>query len=127
MGASIETTLELWASSLREVKGRMRGLFTQERVAASANLFLDGLLGNERRKTGWMRAEAAGDPGPWRHRQFWAGGAGTRMGYATSCEIMLSRTSPRMTLSWSSMRPASSSRAGHPAASRANMPVRLAR
>jgi hypothetical protein len=28
-GASIETTLELWASSLREVKGRMRGLFTE--------------------------------------------------------------------------------------------------
>lgn len=67
-GASIETTLELWASSLREVKGRMRGLFTQERVAASASLFLDGLLGNERRKTGWMRAEAAGDPGPWRQQ-----------------------------------------------------------
>ncbi|WFS24863.1 IS701 family transposase [Rhizobium rhododendri] len=68
MGASIETTLELWASSLREVKARMRGLFTQERVAASANLFLDGLLGDERRKTGWMRAEAAGDPGPWRQQ-----------------------------------------------------------
>jgi len=46
----------------------MRALFTQERVAASANLFLDGLLGDERRKTGWMRAEAAGDPGPWRQQ-----------------------------------------------------------
>lgn len=67
-GASIETTLELWASSLRDVKGRMRGLFTQERVAASAGAFLDGLLGDERRKTGWMRAEAAGDPGPWRQQ-----------------------------------------------------------
>lgn len=67
-GASIETTLELWASSLRDVKARMRGLFTQDRVAASANLFLDGLLGEERRKTGWMRAEAAGDPGPWRQQ-----------------------------------------------------------
>ena len=67
-GASIETTLELWASSLRDVKARMRVLFTQERVAASANLFLDGLLGAERRKTGWMRAEAAGDPGPWRQQ-----------------------------------------------------------
>jgi len=67
-GASIETTLELWASSLRDVKARMGGLFTQERVAASAGLFLDGLLGNERRKTGWMRAEAAGDPGPWRQQ-----------------------------------------------------------
>ena len=68
MGASIETTLELWASSLRDVKARMRGLFTQGRVATSANLFLDGLLGDERRKTGWMRAEAAGDPGPWRQQ-----------------------------------------------------------
>ena len=67
-GASIETTLELWASSLRDVKVRMRPLFTQERVAASAGLFLDGLLGAERRKTGWMRAEAAGDPGPWRQQ-----------------------------------------------------------
>src|SRR6267154_2245904 len=67
-GASIETTLELWASSLREVKKRIKPLFTQARVAASANLFLDGLLGDERRKTGWMRAEAAGDPGPWRQQ-----------------------------------------------------------
>jgi SRSO17 transposase len=67
-GASIETTLELWASSLRDVKERIRPLFTQERVAASARAFLDGLLSNERRKTGWMRAEAAGDPGPWRQQ-----------------------------------------------------------
>src|SRR4051812_40474564 len=66
--ASIETTLELWSSSLRDVKTCIRSLFTQERVSASANLFLDGLLGDERRKTGWMRAEAAGDPGPWRQQ-----------------------------------------------------------
>jgi SRSO17 transposase len=68
MGLSIEATLELWASSLRDVKARIRPLFTQERVASSAGLFLDGLLGDERRKTGWMRAEAAGDPGPWRQQ-----------------------------------------------------------
>jgi SRSO17 transposase len=67
-GASIEATLELWASSLRDVKARIRPLFTQERVAASAGQLLDGLLGEERRKTGWMRAEAAGDPGPWRQQ-----------------------------------------------------------
>jgi SRSO17 transposase len=67
-GLSIEATLELWASSLRSVKERIRPLFTQDRVAASAGLFLDGLLGDERRKTGWMRAEAAGDPGPWRQQ-----------------------------------------------------------
>src|ERR687891_2257528 len=37
-------------------------------MAHSAGRFLDGLLGPERRKTGWMRAEAAGDPGPWRQQ-----------------------------------------------------------
>jgi SRSO17 transposase len=68
MVAPIETTLELWASSLRDVKRRMRGLFAQERAAVNAGLFLDGLLSDERRKTGWMRAEAAGDPGPWRQQ-----------------------------------------------------------
>jgi hypothetical protein len=36
-----------------DVKARMRPLFTQERVAASAGLFLDGLLGDEPRKTGF--------------------------------------------------------------------------
>ena len=67
-GVAVEDALELWAASLRDVKGRIRPLFTQERVAVSAGLFLDGLLGPERRKTGWMRAEAAGDPGPWRQQ-----------------------------------------------------------
>jgi SRSO17 transposase len=67
-GASVEDTLTLWASSLRDAKQRIRPLFTQERVAASAGQFLDGLLGNEPRKTGWMRAEASGDPGPWRQQ-----------------------------------------------------------
>src|ERR1700747_3568600 len=43
-------------------------LFTQERVAAPAAQFLAGRLGNEPRKTGWMRSEAAGDPGPWRQQ-----------------------------------------------------------
>jgi SRSO17 transposase len=54
--------------SLRDVKGRIAPLFRQERMARSAGLFLDALLGPERRKTGWMRAEAAGDPGPWRQQ-----------------------------------------------------------
>ena len=67
-GASIEATLELWASSLGEVKRRVRPLFAQDRAATNAGLFVDGLLGDERRKTGWMRAEAAGDPGPWRQQ-----------------------------------------------------------
>jgi len=58
----------LWAASLRDVKQLIRPLFTQERVATNAGLFLEGLLGDEPRKTGWMRAEAAGDPGPWRQQ-----------------------------------------------------------
>jgi SRSO17 transposase len=67
-GGTVEVTLELWAWSSRDVKGRIRPLFQQERMAASAGLFLDALLGPERRKTGWMRAEAAGDIGPWRQQ-----------------------------------------------------------
>src|ERR671917_459619 len=67
-GGSVEATPELWASSLRDVKGRIRPLFRQARMAHSAARFLDALLGPERRKTGWMRAEAAGDPGPWRQQ-----------------------------------------------------------
>ncbi|MGW9822020.1 SRSO17 transposase [Methylorubrum extorquens] len=66
--ASLESTLELWSTTLRQTKQRIRPLFAAPSVAASANAFLDGLLGGERRKTGWMRAEAAGDPGPWRQQ-----------------------------------------------------------
>src|SRR3954454_5338276 len=66
--ASLETTLELWSTTLRQAKHRIRPLFAAPPVAASANAFLDGLLGAERRKTSWMRAEAAGDPGPWRQQ-----------------------------------------------------------
>src|SRR5947209_16498846 len=66
--ASIEETLALWAASLGEIKKRIRPLFGQERVAKNAGLFLESLLGDEQRKTGWMRAEAAGDPGPWRQQ-----------------------------------------------------------
>jgi SRSO17 transposase len=47
----------------------MRPLFAQDRTAASASAFIDGLLSEEQRKTGWMRAEAAGDPGPWRQQE----------------------------------------------------------
>jgi len=40
-GVSIEDTLSLWAGSLREAKQRIRPLFTQDRVAASAGRFLE--------------------------------------------------------------------------------------
>jgi SRSO17 transposase len=67
-GATVEATLALWSAALGEVKGKIRPLFGHASVADSAAAFLDGLLGPERRKTGWMRAEAAGDPGPWRQQ-----------------------------------------------------------
>jgi SRSO17 transposase len=53
---------------LREGKNRLRPLFKHPSVAESAASYIDGLLGPERRKTGWMRAEAAGDAGPWRQQ-----------------------------------------------------------
>src|SRR5215212_2494186 len=67
-GVAIEQMLELWCVELRQVKAHLKSLFAHPSVAASAAAFLDGLLGPERRKTGWMRAEAAGDPGPWRQQ-----------------------------------------------------------
>ena len=88
IGASIETTRELWASSLREVKKRIRPLFAQERAALNAGLFVDGLLGDERRKTGWMRAEAAGDPGLWRQQAVLGRDRWMPMHCATWCATM---------------------------------------
>jgi SRSO17 transposase len=67
-GMAIEQMLELWCGELRQVKAQLRSLFAHPSVGASAAAFLDGLLGPERRKTGWIRAEAAGDPGPWRQQ-----------------------------------------------------------
>ena len=67
-GVAIEQMLELWCAELRQVKAHLRSLFAHPSVATSAAAFLDGLLGPERRKTGWMRAEAAGDLGPGRQQ-----------------------------------------------------------
>jgi len=67
-GVAVEDLLELWAGELRGTKARIRPLFAHPSLEASASSFLDGLLGSERRKTGWMRAEAAGDKGPWRQQ-----------------------------------------------------------
>ncbi len=66
--ASVEDVLTLTREALRDTKARMRPVFGQERIAAAAGRFLETLLSNEPRKTGWMRAEAAGDPGPWRQQ-----------------------------------------------------------
>ena len=67
-GVAIEQMLELWCVELRQVKADLKFLFAHPSVATSAAAFLDGVLGPERRKTGWMRAEAAGDSGPWRQQ-----------------------------------------------------------
>src|SRR5919202_4311574 len=67
-GASVEDVVGLWSAGLHEIKGRRRPWFAHPSVAASAAAFVDGLLGPERRKTGWMRAEAVGDAGPWRQQ-----------------------------------------------------------
>jgi SRSO17 transposase len=67
-GVAIEQMLELWCVELRQVKADLQFLFAHPSVASSAAAFLDGVLGPERRKTGWMRAEAAGDLGPWRQQ-----------------------------------------------------------
>lgn len=68
MAVSMEVMLELWPLALRDGKERLRPLFKHVSVADSAALYIDGLFGPERRKTGWMRAEAAGDAGPWRQQ-----------------------------------------------------------
>ncbi|WP_147023514.1 IS701 family transposase, partial [Microvirga aerophila] len=65
-GVAVEQMLELWCVELRQVKAHLKSLFAHPSISAAA--FLDGLLGPERRKTGWMRAEAAGDSGPWRQQ-----------------------------------------------------------
>src|SRR5512135_2428722 len=67
-GVAVEDLLGLWSGKLCDAKAKLRPLFAAGTTAESAAAFLDGLLGPERRKTGWMRAEAAGDKGPWRQQ-----------------------------------------------------------
>ena len=72
-GASIETTLELWASWLRAVKARTRVLFTQERGGVGGTI--SGWAAWRRAAQDWLdsgrgggRSGAvapAGDPWPW--------------------------------------------------------------
>src|ERR1700733_14238613 len=62
--ASVEETLALWAASLREIKQRIRPLFKQERVARNVGLFLEGLLGDEQRKTGFVLRPLRHDADP---------------------------------------------------------------
>ena len=66
-GASIEA-LELWALSLREVKEPDATAVRAGARSVERGVVCRRAARDERRKTGWMRAEAAGDPGPWRQQ-----------------------------------------------------------
>ena len=126
-GASIGQTLGLWSGELCTIQAQLQCLFGHASVAASAAAFLDGLLGPERRKTGWMRAEAAGDPGPWRQQAVLGRGR-----WDADALRDLVRDYALATLAvpepcWSSTRPASSSRAPHPAGCSGSTPARRAR
>ena len=81
--------LALWAASLREIRNGYARC-SRKSVSLNAGLFLEGLLGDEQRTTGWMRAEAAGDPGPWRQQAILGVGIGTLMPCAISCATMSS-------------------------------------
>src|SRR3954464_4361586 len=96
--ASLETTLELWSTTLRQAKHRIRPLFAAPSVAASAHAFLDGPLGAERRKTGrrgaaGRRGESAAGceprrlviPAPGGSRPSWGAATGTQMLCAMWC------------------------------------------
>ena len=101
-GVAIEDLLELWSAELR--KAKLSWLISHPSVVASTAAFLDTLLGPERRKTGWMRAEAAGDVGPWRQqavlgRSHWEADALRDV-------TMPSRRWPKATRCWSSTRAA---------------------
>ena len=78
-GASIKQTLELWALSLRDGKSRLRPLFSQERGAVSAGLFLARLPGDARRRPDGCERRRPVIPVPGGSRPFWGMGVGTRM------------------------------------------------
>lgn len=121
-----DASIEDHAGAVGTVASRREGSYARLVHAVTSCSVSVFLLSDERRKTGWMRAEAAGDPRPWRIRLF-VPGAGTRTGFATLCGSLLSRTSTHRTEFWSLMRPDSSSRARHPVVLRVNKSGRRAR
>ena len=103
-GGSVEATLELWASSLRAVKGRIRPLFQQARMAALARHLV------EQRRIEAALDQHAAEPheaGALRHRlvdREAAKRAGTRRGRPVlrpacvsdrSCHVAISRVRTR--------------------------------
>lgn len=49
-------------------EGKQAPAILSEAGSGPGGAFLDGLLGAERRKAGWMWLEAEGDPKPWRQQ-----------------------------------------------------------
>jgi len=55
-----------WETELAALKMRLASVFRRSEVKATAGAFLDGLLSNVSRKTGWQMAEQAGLERPYR-------------------------------------------------------------
>jgi hypothetical protein len=104
-GTSIEATLELWESSLREVKGRMRPLFTQERVPSRQGRFWTAFLALSGARPAGCGLKRRAILAPGASRPFWAEDNGTPMRCATSCAPTCWRPWPIRT-PWSSPRKA---------------------
>lgn len=107
--SSIQATLEYWALPLREVKARMRGSFTQEHFAASADLFLACLLVTSALRQVGCRLRRVVIQARGGNKASWVAAAGKPMDSAISCkisEITLSSTLIQMLLAFSSMGPA---------------------
>ena len=55
-----------WEQELCSWKARLGPVFRRRQLRETGGAFLDGLMSGIERKTGWMMAEQAGLPGPWR-------------------------------------------------------------
>src|SRR3954462_12785526 len=83
--ASLETTLELWSTTLRQAKHRIRPLFAAPSVAASAHAFLDGLLGPSGASPAGGEPRPLVIPAPGASRPSWGAATGTQMLCAMWC------------------------------------------
>ena len=97
-GASIETTPELWASSLRDVKALMRPPFVTCEWLRRRTISWTGCW--TRSVASWMRAEAAGDPGPWRRKAVLGRSRWDTEALVAMCATMSWRTWPTRTRCW---------------------------
>ena len=68
-GVAVEDALELWACVAARGEAADPALVhARSGWRSRRGCSWTACFGPERRKTGWMRAEAAGDPGPWRQQ-----------------------------------------------------------